>query len=179
MATRLENGVRARVDGGGDGWARAHREALGNRFYLQDVDGFVGYLGFGQNCSNRLFVEYQPDAFEHHERLVRCFAFIALFDRKQSWPAPNENVLTAAVYLSMCRRLGRGQPVPTRFFEVIGPDEGPWTLRELDIETGDEVGRHTLRRDEWTQLWDRLGLTASRRELAAWTTQKLTGGRVP
>lgn len=170
MSERRENGVRARTDGRGDGWAEAHRE-LGPQNYMQDVDGFFGMLAFAQNSAERLFVEFTADAFGNRGAIARRFAVIALFDRKRSIDAVRgeQTALSAQFYRWLCREVGTRQPKRPRFFYVVGSDAPPWTMLEVDIDTGErtELPR-IIRRPDMRDIWNAIGLSALRAELAAW-----------
>lgn len=168
--TRLNNGVRRRMDGAGDGWANAHRKGLGNRFYLQDMDGVVGHLSFAQNTGDRLFMEYVPDNYENRNSLVRAFGVVALFDRKTTLGAAKASRVSTSLYLWLCRVMAEHQPVPPRFFWVIGGQEPPWRLVELDVFEGKVFGeqaviQHATSPDHWQAIWRSLGLTRLRQEL--------------
>lgn len=172
MNLRLDNGVRARRDGMGDPWANAHREGLGNRFYMNDVDALFGMEVWGANTGERLFLEYEPDNYDNRESRIRRFAYIGMFDRKPSLKAAYHpgNRVSMAVYLDMCRRISMGQPRPMRFFFVVGGESAPWQMVEHDIETGEECGERVLIRGahEYREMWQRLGLEQLREELRGW-----------
>lgn len=172
----LPNGVRPRGDGEGDGWAGRHRTELGNRNYLSDLDGIMGI--FYHNTGNRLFVEYQPDAFERRHDPVRRFAYVAIIDRKASMDAADMNKLSAQMYCDICRKLSEHQPLPCRFFQAVDAGERifgesgeskkqAYVMVEYDIHEGNEVGRHELL-DDMRDLWKVLGLTQARDQLANW-----------
>ena len=164
---RNDQGVKKRVDGKGDPWAKAHRDELGKRFVMSDMDGYFGHFGFAANTGDRLFMEYVPDEWRNHDRLIRQFAVVAMFDRKttEAWAFHSENMLSRAFYLWLCRTLGGLQPVPPRFFYIVGTDAPPWQMIELDIETGRVAGRHNLPTKDWKPLWEAVGLTDMRRSL--------------
>ena len=164
--TRLSNGVRARSDGGGDTWAGEHRRALPNQCWMQDVDAVVGGMVFGTNGVDRLFTEYVPDSYKHSNDLIRRFGYVALFDRKQTVHACEDGVSTAC-YLDMARKLSLGQPIPVRFFFVVGKD-APWTMIEIDVTTGERIGTTELAGSDWVGAWERLGLLEARKSLSAW-----------
>lgn len=162
-------GVKIRADGQGDAWADAHR-ALGSSFYLTDVDGMIGMVGFAANTGERLFLEYVPDNYENHRNAIRRFATVAMFDRKatRALAFHKHNRVGLAYYLDTCRRLAETQPKPPRFFFVIGRDRPPWTMIELDITTAEQIGEIELGAMNWRQVWNALGLTVLRAELAQW-----------
>lgn len=170
MIGRLGNGVRRRMDGRGDGWANAHREELGSRYYLQDVDGVFGLEVWGANTGERLFMEYEPDNWEHRQDWVRRFAIVALFDRKVSLDRAlsEHNRVSAAFYMWLCRELGARQPQQPRFFFVVGGQSPPWDLVEMDTQTGNVLSTHQLAGADFRQVWQRIGLLSLRQELARW-----------
>jgi len=164
------NGVRRRVDGQGDGWAKAHRDGLGATFNMNDVDGLIGMVGFAANTGDRLFMEYVPNNYANRARLIRSFATVGLFDRKSSrdYALSQSNRVALSWYLDLCRRLGQTQPIPPKFFLVIGRDQPPWEMIELDIRTGDIAAEHTLTDMNWKEIWQQAGLVALRNELRRW-----------
>ena len=166
-ARRLNNGVLARVDGGGDTWAGEHRQALSNQYFLQDLDAVAGVMAFGTNGVDRLFTEYEPDSYRNHDKLVRKFGVVALFDRKATLPACDRSVVSTAFYLHMARTFSLNQPIPVRFFYVVGQQE-PWTLVEVDITTGERLGTTELANGTWRRAWGYLGLLNAREVLRAW-----------
>jgi len=166
---RDEEGVRLRADGKGDGWALAHRK-LGATFNMTDFDGLMGIVSFAANTGERLFLEYVPDNYSHRVNVIRQFAAVAMFDRKSTreYAFSDENRVSLAWHLDHCRKLGQTQPKPPKFFFVIGRDEPPWELVEVDIETGDVVSEMSLSAMNWRALWERAGLVALRNELRQW-----------
>jgi hypothetical protein len=168
MSSRLANGVRIRVDGQGDPWANAHREALGNKFYLQDIDALFGMEVFGANTGDRLFLEYEPDSYENKANVIREFAMVAMFDRKSTlpWARSPQCCLSRGVYLWMCRALRAQQPKAPKFFLVVGRDSPPWQMVEIDIDTGDEINEPmSIDADSFQRVWQQLGLTQLRKDL--------------
>lgn len=162
--------VKPRYDGGGDGWAKAHREGLGNGFYMSDVDGIIGVVGFAANTEGLLFQEYVVEP-SRELRTVRRFATVAMFDRKSTEKNAfcEKNEFGLAWYLDLCRRLGETQPRAPRFFFVIGSKEPPWTMIELDIDTSLEIDRQVITSGRnWRCIWDAIGLTTLRNELRSW-----------
>lgn len=172
MYERDERGVRVRADKKGDAWANAHRDALGNKYYLQDVDAMFGYVAFGHNTGERLFLEYVPDSYENRGSWIREYGYVALFDRKTSEQAAfsSQNSLSASVYLHLCRRLAAGQPIAPRFFFVIGGQEPPWEMIEISIESGEETGQRAVIRSasDWSTIWAALGLADMRNTIKQW-----------
>ena len=163
--SRLDNHVRRRMDGQGDGWANAHREALGNKYFLQDEDACVGMMFFGTRTENRIFTEWEPDDYGNRENLIRRFALIATFDRKSTYEAAFalDNTVSTAWYLANCRKWAKDQPKAPRFFYVIGGKEPPWELVELDINTGTRIGgNQMIDTTNMTEVWDAVGLTELR-----------------
>ena len=169
LGERLENGVRARADGKGDPWSEAHRRELGSEYHMQDVDCLFGLTVFGHNTAERLFLEYAPDSWVNRVSKIRRFGVVALFDRKRSdgWAFSDANTLSTAFYLEICRRLGSEQPIAPRFFYVVGGDTPPWTLYELSITTGEQVGEPVVI-DDWRKVWRALGLEDARRVVTEW-----------
>lgn len=172
MYDRDQRGVKLRYDGGGDAWAEAHRE-LGTSFNMQDLDALFGFVAFGVNGAEKLFLEYQPDDYKNRKQIIRRFAAVAMFDRKNSIKAAfNENnFISTANYLWQCRTFAQCQPLKPKFFYVIGSQKPPWEMIELDIDTGDSKGQHiiqTTQNEEWRALWDRIGLSSLRRALREW-----------
>lgn len=168
---RNTNAVKQRLDGQGDEWANQHRRSLPKEFYLQDVDAMFGGVVFGQNTGERLFLEYIPDDYENRTKRIREFFVVSIFDRKTSEQAAfgNHNIVSTAFYLHMCRTYSNAQPYAPRFFFVIGNEEPPWEMIEIDIHDAKETGeRVTLYRANWKKVWNRLGLSDLRRDLTAW-----------
>ena len=164
--TRLANGVLARADGGGDAWAAEHRRALPHQCLMQDLDAVVGAMVFGTNGVDRLFTEYVPDGYEHRNSLIRRFGVVALFDRKQTMQACVDSV-SLSFYLYLAQTLSAVQPIPARFFFVVGK-EAPWTMIEIDTATGERVGTTRMAGSDWVATWERLGLFDARKSLDAW-----------
>ncbi len=170
MNDRDEYGVRVRRDGLGDGWAQGHR-LLGKTFNMQDLDALFGFVAFGVNGAERLFLEYQPDHFTNANRMIRRFAAVAMFDRKSSVQAAFNSTVSTANYLWQCRCFARQQPLKPKFFYVVGGQEPPWEMIELDIDTGDHLGQKVIqsnRKEDWLAVWDHLGLADLRENLRAW-----------
>ena len=162
-------GVKVRKDGKGDAWALAHRDGLGRGFYMSDVDGIVGMMGFAANTGERLFIEYKFVG-EYSSSVIKQFATVAVFDRKWSRELAfaEGNQVSTAWYLDLCRRLGKTQSKPPRFFFVIGQDRPPWTMIELDIETGDVRQEEVLDGMNWKVVWRAVGLSSLREQLRQW-----------
>jgi hypothetical protein len=165
---RQDNGVRARHDGLGDPWADQHRKALGKKFYLQDIDGYFGFVAFCGNTGDKLFMEHQPDDYANKDNSAREFAVVALFDRKQTEHAVTESRLSSNFYRWLCRSLQQRQPVGPRFFYVVGGSAPPWTMLEMNVTDGREIGRHTLNSMNWREIWETTGLAEERRLLRQW-----------
>lgn len=166
----LNNGARARIDGGGDAWADEHRHGLGMSFLMSDLDAIFGTVVFGQNTGDRLFIEYVPDDYVNRFKAVREFGLVAMFDRKRSINAAfdQRNKLSTAVYLWICRKLGSGQAKRPKFFFVIGDQVPPWQMVEIDIMNGEPTGVEATitNREDWVSIWEHLGLASLRREIA-------------
>lgn len=172
---RDNNGVKVRGDCGGDAWADAHRTALGKGFYIQDVDAMFAASFFGMNTGEKLFLEYEPDHYENHGRLVRSFAVVAAFDRKANERAAfsSHNAVSTSLYLYQCRLYSLHQPEPARFFYVIGGQHPPWRMIELDINSGDRCGTEvSVDGRDWGRVWNALGLTRLRKELRQYIARK-------
>ena len=168
---RLDNGVRARMDGKGDPWAKAHRDELGGGFNMSDIDVAFGIEAFGMNTGDRLFLEYATDTAETIEDAVRRFGYVALFERKISETAAmaSRGRHGCALYMDLCRKLSRTQPVSVRFFYVFGGNMPPWTMKEVDVKTGEIVGKPiTIETGSWKQLWSAIGLSRARAEVTKW-----------
>jgi len=166
---RNATGTKKRLDGQGDAWANQHRASLPKDYYFQDVDAMFGAVVFGKNTGEKLFLEYVPDGYKNRTKKIRSFAVVAIFDRKVTREAAfsNYNTISCALYLWLCRTLGESQPQKPRFFYVIGSQEPPWTMIEINITTGEEIGQETkLERVDWKIVWETLGLTSLRNELA-------------
>ena len=171
MFKRNDQGVKIRSDGNGDQWANQHRDELGSKFYIQDVDGLFGMCSFAQNSGERLFMEYVPDHYRNKSKIIREFAVIAIFDRKQSKHAIQVSDLSTAFYLHQARLYGRVQPIMPKFFFVVGT-ESPWTLIELNITTGETISECVLDDGEWLSVWKTLKLTDMRDLLRAWAEKQ-------
>jgi hypothetical protein len=164
---RSENGVKERADGKGDAWADSHRQ-LGATYNMSDLDAVMGVTAFAQNTGEKLFLEYVPDNYANRGKQIRSFAAVAMFDRKLSEHAIQYSDVSTSLYLWICRTLGEKQPVPPKFFYIIGGQAPPWRMIELDIETGEQIGQqHEMTKDnsiEWKNLWVATGLHALREE---------------
>ena len=168
---RDNNGVLVRTDGCGDSWAAAHRTALPSDHYITDLDICFGETFFGINGGGSIFAEYEPDSVRNRGKLIRRFALIALCDRKanEASALDAQNTVATAFHLSMCRTIETCQPVAPKFFFVIGGDAPPWTLLELDIETGERTGEPVvIDGPDWRPVWDAIGLSDARRVLRRW-----------
>lgn len=163
--------VKPRFDGSGDAWAKAHRDELGNAFLMTDLDAVIGVTAFAQNTGDRLFLEYVPDDYANRTKRIRTFGVVSFFDRKSSLSIARDsrNNLCTAIYLHLARAVSAHQPKPARFFWIIGGSEPPWTMVEVDIETGEEVGPQvTVSSGHWENVWRQLGLIDLRSELYRW-----------
>ena len=171
MYRRDNAGVKVRADNKGDPWASAHR-SLGPGFNMQDLDALFGYMAFGQNTGERLFLEYVPDNYVNRYNSVRNFGVVALFDRKASFAAMEheENTVSKAFYLWLCRALGQCQPVAPKFFYVIGQDSPPWIIIEIALDTGLPTGKEAtlLSSSNWLPVWTVLGLVEHRDLIRQW-----------
>jgi len=167
---RNNRGVRKRMCKNGDMWALEHRAELGHEFLMTDIDSFIGKMIFFQNTENSLFIEYEPDDFNRHEELIREFAYIALFDRKNSrkYALSSHNRVSLAVHLNLCRRLGLGQPFPVKFFFVIGEQSPPYTMIEIDTKTGVLLSEYYLKKGHWREVWNAVGLVRTRDDSRQW-----------
>ncbi|MBF0436932.1 MAG: hypothetical protein HQL77_16385 [Magnetococcales bacterium] len=172
----LNNGARSRVDARGDAWANEHRHGLGMSFLMMDIDAIFGMVAFGQNTSDQLFIEFVPDNYVNRLKSVRMFGLVAMFDRKSSENAAfdDRNRISTAVYLWICRSLGKFQDHKPKFFYVIGGQNPPWRMVELNIETGEATGSEAVitTRDDWPNVWNFLGLSSLRREIARWISMR-------
>jgi hypothetical protein len=147
---------------------------------MQAVDCMFGFTAFGSNTADRLFLEYAPDgtAADKLVKRVRTHGFVAMFDRKCSEGKAFDpsNYLSLSVYLDACRALSERQGTNVRFFFVIGGNEPPWTMIEVDRFTGERTGspveirasRSDPRNPEWETVWRELGLTKEREAALAW-----------
>ena len=166
---RDELGVRIRRDGRGDAWAMGHR-SLGPTYNMHDIDALFGCHIFGANTGERLFLEYVPDDYKNREKTLREFAAVAMFDRKTTETAAfsDDNILSIAFYHWQCRCYAKQQPIPPRFFLVIGGQIPPWTMIELDIFTDgcNRIGNPvTVDGQRFKEVWDAIGLSSLRTEL--------------
>ena len=177
ISRMLDNGVKDRMDGAGDSWAREHRVQLGNQYLMSDIDCLFGGVVFGQNTGERLFMEYAPDAWENRTKHIREFAMVAMFDRKKTRRAAMSahNTLATAFYLWLARVHAGNQPKTPRFFYVIGGDNPPWQMMEVDIYTAEVTTKITqLDSVDWKTIWNSLGLTDLRNELLSWVEKRAT-----
>jgi hypothetical protein len=96
---------------------------------------------------------------------------VAVFDRKATEYAAlsSKFSLRLAFQLWVCRMFASRQPVPPKFFFVIG-NRPPWDMIGVDIETGKESDETTeiQNASDWRRAWNQLGLASIRRELDAW-----------
>lgn len=174
---RLDSGVRARREAGGDGWANAHRSCLPRHCFMQDIDAFFGHIVFAKNSADRLFVEQVPDDYDNLTgSFSRNFAVVALFDRKRTLDDDQmaRNRFTLQFYCWICRIFRDRQPEGTgpKFFYVIGPSHGPWGMQEIDIDTGEKTEEIRLIRNDdspgWMNVWQALGLLSAREKAETW-----------
>ena len=167
---RNNQGIKVRLDGAGDSWANQHRESLPKEFYFQDVDALFGTVVFGHNTGERLFLEYVPDNYKNRNNQVREFGVVAIFDRKSSRNAAfgNHNRVSMGLYLWLCRSLGKIQPIKPKFFFVIGGQSPPWTMIEIDIETGEKIREAIIDTSDWSNIWAELELIDLRNEIVKW-----------
>lgn len=166
---RQDNGVKVRADGKGDGWANEHREELGHHFYMQDVDCAFGVMGFGHNTADALFLEFVPDDYRNRQKAIRTFGVVGFFDRKSSFGActSTRNLLSKGVYLHMARCVAHQQSVAPKFFYVVGDNNPPWYMREVDIYTGEWAAPAVeVTSGEWKKVWEQLGLLELRNEIS-------------
>jgi hypothetical protein len=171
---RNDGGVRLRADGKGDGWAEHHRNQQ-CQWHMQDVDGLFAASFFGKRTDDRLFAEYAADNYENRGKIIRRFAMVALFDRKETEPAAfsNENHLSLAVYLHMCRVFRDAQSQGPRFFYVVGGNAPPWEMIEMDIDDGTIMRPSTtLDNGSWEPMWKALGLLELRQALTKWLEKR-------
>jgi hypothetical protein len=69
----------------------------------------------------------------------------------------------------MCRKLAVTQPIPPKFFYIIGGDEPPWDIRSVDIYTGAMgVENCELEKASWKAIWSLFGLDKMRQDLQGW-----------
>jgi len=165
---RQENGVRRRMDGGGEPWSNDHRDCLGNDFHMQDIDALYGMVQFAKNASEKLFAEYVPDDYENRNEFAREFGLVALFDIKRTRGAAQSARLALSTkwYAWLARVVTFYQEVAPKFFFVI--DEGEsYHYLESDIWTGDIVAERTVPKTakSWIGCWDELGLVDIRQQL--------------
>ena len=182
QSVRNSNGVKVRMDGKGDSWACAHRDGLGKSYYMQDIDCLFGAMAFGHNTGEKLFLEYIPDNYQNREKVIRQFGIVSIFDRKfsEGRAFSNENSVSMALYLHICRVFRDHQSIAPKFFYVIGGQEPPWEMIEIDIETGEKTGqRETIGTQEngnikieWRDVWEALGLIKLRNEVAKWVSRQ-------
>jgi hypothetical protein len=166
---KFGNGVKRRADGKGDAWANAHRDALGPGFPMNDVDGCFGFVAFGSNTGDRMFIEYVPDDYVNRFNVIREHAVIALFDRKatEELAFSDNNCVSLSLYLYQCRAFSAAQALPCRFFFCIGGQKPPWRMVEVNIETGERINGPDiiLKSANWRCIWDALGLIELRSNL--------------
>lgn len=171
LTPRNELGNKARMDGQGDGWANQHRESLPQSHGMLDIDYICGMAIFGQETSDRLFLEYKPDEFSKNRCTVRRFGVAAVFDRKASEADAfdGKSTLSLAFYLDLCRVYGERQEVPPKFFYLIGGRNPPWRMIGIDINTGKPNGANAvLGCEDWTHVWKELGIDDVREAIRKW-----------
>jgi len=159
-------GVKVRADGGGDAWARWHRQNLDDTYHMLDYDGWQireQHMERTENTEDHLFIEVVLDG--QKRQSIRQINYIALFDRKATLSAVHGAWFTRGCYLNMCRQLSIHQDIPCRFIYVIGGQEPPWTLIECSIFTGVFGEPITLdtQRQTWLKIWESIGLTQTRK----------------
>lgn len=153
---------------GGDAWALEHRE-LGSGLHMTDLDGHLSGALLADAPADRLFMEYACDAYANREKIVRGFAVIALFDRKETASAMESpaNMRCLQFHCWLCRQLGRLQPEPPKFFYVIGKC-APWLMLEIDTSTGRPIKSYRYGVGRWRAVWGEAGLLRSREVLTKW-----------
>jgi len=141
---------------------------------MQDLDGFFGWMAFGANTGEKIFSEYVPDSWDHRWNYFREFALVGLFDRKTTaqYAFSDDNRVSTAHYLWICRSLSKLQPIAAKFFFVIGQHAAPWEMIELNINTGDEIKRYVLYDANWKEIWNACGLKQIRDDLMKWIRTK-------
>jgi len=139
---------------------------------MSDIDGYFGFVAFSGNTNEKLFLEYVPDDYKYKDSFIRRFAIVAMFDRKSTESAAfhRENRISSNLYRFLCRTLAETQPIGPRFFYVIGGSAPPWTMIELNLRDGTEVGRSVLNGMNWEQIWRSTGLLRERNVLRQWLT---------
>lgn len=169
-----QNGVKIRYDGKGDGWANAHREELPRDNYMQDIDCFFGINVAGHNTGDKLFLEYIPDNYDKNRKSVEDFCIVALFDRKfsEEYAFSNKNYTSRKFYLYICNQLSKNQPVPCKFFYVIGNKNPPWKMIELSLDEGHKIREKYVDSGDWNEIWKELGLVSIKDELVKWLKSK-------
>lgn len=169
----LPNGNRARVDKQGDLWANDHRAELAN-YFMSDVDALFGIEAWGAQTGDKLFMEYEPDAWENRRSSIRSFGVVAMFDRKASWGsiAKAGSFTSTPLYLWMCRVFRGHQGIAPKFFYVCGT-RAPWRMQEVDIDTGEAVGDEVLvDSGRWGVVWRALGLSDLRDQIKKWVVRR-------
>jgi hypothetical protein len=162
---RDSRGVLVRSDGAGDAWAKLHRTHLDRTYLMVDFDGW--HVGeptgeHAENTEDHLFAEVVPDW--RKSQRIRRYGYIALFDRKATQAAVDRAWFTLPVYLHMCRIFTWYQHRPCRFIYVVGGQQPPWHLIELNIHTG-ASGMPLLlddQKESWINIWATTGLTGAR-----------------
>lgn len=154
--------------GTGDGWAAAHRQALGSNWYLSDVDALADSTGAYHGTEDKLFVSATCLPV-HRLDPAQTLGIVALFDRTQDLGTGlcERKAFGSKMLRNIARLIGLAQGVLPKVFLVAGPDDGPWELVELDIWSGQPAGFRAILEagGSWAATWEAAGLGKLQREL--------------
>lgn len=129
---------------------------------MQDIDGIM-WCFRKKETEDNLYMEYAVGEDEQ-------YAVVAVFDRKKQFSDldSEKTSKTDPFYRYQCRVNSLVQLVPCRMFYIIGGNDPPWHIIEVDIHTGQRGAATEFTRDTYEQLWISLGLYKLRDELNKW-----------
>lgn len=139
---------------------------------MTDLDCFAGVIEFLQRSENSLFAEYTMWSSDNNNtqtaNIEYDFQIVALFELKSSIAGMYHAKIGRQLYSWLCRVLRNHQDISPKLFYVIGVN-GPWTLIEVNIETGtpDNNSRIELEhtQESWNRVWSHLGLFHLRNQM--------------
>jgi len=142
---------------------------------MQDLDCFFGVQAFGHNTGDKLFMEYIPDNYDKNKKSVENFGVVALFDRKsnEEYALSSPNYTSRHFYIYLAKILSECQGnIPCKFFYVIGSNNPPWKMIEIDLSTGHKKTEKYVDSGDWSSIWQELGLCSIRNDVVKWMKSK-------
>lgn len=155
--------TKPRYDGKGDEWAKIHRN-LPSSHTMTDIDTMFGFQAFGQNTTDRLFVEY---AYERTDEVKKNFRIVAIFERKFERSKMLQYSIQHEFLCWIARIVSNAQELPCRLFYAVNSSSPGWfDLFETNIETHEFSFVASHNKDDINAVWQRLGLSKLRSELS-------------